>query len=371
MTDSRWKNAPSDERTYWVMLSMVAGIGPVRFRRLLEVCGDARRGWVASDAELAMAGFERRSAESLRQLRSSLTPEAAFQRLARLGVRTVTMLEDDYPSALREIADPPPVLFVRGRITDADTQAVALVGTRRATTYGRTIAERFSRDLAMAGITIVSGLAKGIDTVAHRSALDAGGRTIAVLGNGLDQVYPPENAQLVRRIVENNVGAIVSEFPPGVPPDAANFPRRNRIISGLCAATVIVEAGHRSGALITADFALEQGRDVFAVPGSILSPMSDGPNGLIKQGATPATDVRDILEVLGVAVDGSAGQARTVQALGEQEIAVMQALSAEPRHVDELARLIGKSTGEVVATLTLLELKGLARHAGSMTYTRL
>jgi DNA processing protein len=355
---------------YWVLLSMVAGIGPMRFRRLLEVCGDARRGWLASDAALGLAGLERRSAESLRQLRSSLTPEAAFQRLERLGVRTVTMLDGDYPAALREIADPPPVLFVRGRLTEADANAVALVGTRRATTYGRTVAERFGRDLATAGITVVSGLAKGIDTVAHRSAVEAGGRTIAVLGNGLDQVYPPENTQLVRRIVENDAGAVVSEFPPGVPPDAVNFPRRNRIISGLCAATVIVEAGHRSGALITADFALEQGRDVFAVPGSILSPLSAGPNGLIKQGASPATDAQDILDALGLATDGSAGQVRTVEALDEQEVVVLQALSAEPRHVDELARMVGRGAGEVVATLTLLELKGLARHAGSMTYVR-
>jgi DNA processing protein len=269
------------------------------------------------------------------------------------------------------VADPPPVLFVRGHLTEHDTRAVALVGTRRATTYGRAVADRLGRELAAAGVTVISGLAKGVDTVAHHAAIQAGGRTIAVLGNGLDQVYPAENAGLTRQIVDHDLGAVVSEFAPGIPPDAVNFPRRNRIISGLSLATVIVEAGEKSGALITADFALEQGRDVLAVPGSIMSPTSAGTNLLLRQGAIPVTRVEDILEALGsMPAESAAVLARHVPQLEPLESSVCQALDNAPRHVDELARSLGLGPGSVAATLTMLELKGLARQVGSMLYTR-
>jgi DNA processing protein len=363
-----------DERPYWVALSMAAGIGPVRFQRLLETCGGARGAWQASDLDLAAAGLERKTADSLRRLRARTTPNAVGARLAQLGIRALTLLDDDYPSSLREVADPPPVLFVRGRLAASDAQAVAVVGTRRATAYGLAVAERLARDLAGAGVTVVSGLAKGIDTAAHQAAVRAGGRTVAVLGNGLDQVYPPENGGLARSIVDDAAGALVSEFAPGVPPDAVNFPRRNRIISGLSRCTVIVEAGERSGALITADFALEQGRDVLAVPGSVFNPMSAGPNGLLKQGATPVTNVQDILDALSCEPPGSQLEtdavARHVPQLGPEEASVWQELGGEPRHIDELARTLRAGSGEVSATLAMLELRGLARRVGAMLYTR-
>jgi DNA processing protein len=362
--------AIEDERAYWVVLSMATGIGPVRFQRLLEICGGARQAWQATDLELAAAGLERRTADSLRRLRAQTTPANVAARLKQLGIRALTLLDDEYPALLKQVADPPPVLFVRGRLTPQDDQAVALVGTRRATSYGQAIAQRLARDLAAAGVTVVSGLAKGVDTQAHRAALQAGGRTLAVLGNGLDQVYPPENAGLARQIVD--AGAVVSEFAPGVPPDAVNFPRRNRVISGLSIATVIVEAGERSGALITADFALEQGREVMVVPGNITSPMSLGSNELLKQGATPVTSAQDILDALGPR-DGQVepgALARHVPELGPQETTVWQALGGEPRHVDDLARTLGGRPGDVSATLALLELRGLARQVGPMLYTR-
>jgi DNA processing protein len=361
-----------DERAYWVVLSMATGIGPVRFQRLLEICGGARRAWQATDLELAAAGLERRTADSLRRLRARTNPQAIAERLKKLRIRALTLLDDEYPPLLSQVADPPPVLFVRGRLTPADGQSVALVGTRRATSYGQTIAQRLARDLVSAGVTIVSGLAKGVDTQAHRAALDAGGRTIAVLGNGLDQVYPPENAALARQIVDHDAGAIVSEFAPGVPPDAVNFPRRNRVISGLSIATVIVEAGERSGALITADFALEQGREVMVVPGNINSPMSLGSNELLKQGATPVTSAQDVLDALGPhdADVATPALARHVPELGPQETIVWQALGGEPRHVDDLARTLSGRPGDVSATLALLELRGLARQVGPMLYTR-
>jgi DNA processing protein len=360
-----------DERDYWVVLNTATGIGPVRFQRLLEICGGAQGAWEASDLELAAAGLERRTIESLRGLRQRTTPDAVAKRLNQLGISTLTLLDADYPANLRQVADPPPVLFVRGHVTEHDTRAVALVGTRRATTYGRAVADRLGRELAAAGVTVVSGLAKGVDTVAHHAAIQAGGRTIAVLGNGLDQVYPAENAGLTRQIVDQDQGAVVSEFAPGIPPDAVNFPRRNRIISGLSLATVIVEAGEKSGALITADFALEQGRDVLAVPGSIMSPTSAGTNLLLRQGAIPVTCVEDILEAIGsTSAESAPVLARHVPELEPLESSVCQALDNAPRHVNELARSLGLGPGSVVATLTMLELKGLARQVGSMLYTR-
>ena len=359
-----------DERAYWVAVNMAAGIGPVRFQRLMDICGGARGAWEASDLELAAAGLERRTADSLRRLRQRTSPEAVTRRLAQLGIRALTLLDEEYPSNLREVADAPPVLFVRGRLLPQDARAVALVGTRRATAYGRSVAERLARDLAAAGVTVVSGLAKGIDTAAHLATLEAGGRTLAVLGNGLDQVYPPENGALARRIAEDSYGALISEFAPGVPPDAVNFPRRNRIVSGLSCGTVIVEAGERSGALITADFALEQGRDVLAVPGSIFNAMSVGANQLLRQGATPVTSAQDILEVVGAVGEAATPLAYQVPDMSALEARVWRALSGEPRHADEFARTLGLSSGEVAATLAMLELKGLARQVGSMLYTR-
>ncbi|HEY3063206.1 MAG TPA: DNA-processing protein DprA [Chloroflexota bacterium] len=354
------------DRDYWIALNMAAGIGPVRFQRLLQVCGGAREAWHAADFDLARAGLERRTADSLNALRRTTTPEVICAQLQSQNIQALTLLDAAYPANLRQIADPPPVLFVRGTLCPTDDRAVAVVGTRRATSYGHTVTHRLATDLAAAGVTVVSGLAKGIDTVAHRATIDAGGRTLAVLGNGLDQVYPPENALLAERV--SSAGALVSEFPPGTPPDAVNFPRRNRIISGLSRATVIVEAPAHSGALITADFALEQGRDVLVVPGSILTPMSVGPNDLLKQGAIPVTGVADILNTLGEA--GRDSVARGVPQLADQESSVWEALGRDPRHVDELARSLGERAGEISAILAMLELKGLARHVGSMLYTR-
>ena len=366
-------NEATAERACWIALSLVPGIGPVRFQRLLEVCGGAEAAWQAPDLQLAAAGLERRSIAALQRLRQQTTPVAALERLERLGMRPLTLLDEGYPLALREIADPPPVLFVRGALSAADEPAVALVGTRRATPYGRSVADRLARDLAMAGVSVVSGLARGIDTAAHTASVEAGGRTLAVLGNGLDQVYPPQNTPLARTIVSTGAGALVSEFGPGVPPDAVNFPRRNRIIAALARVTVIVEAGERSGATITADFALEQGREVMVVPGSIFSPMSHGCHALLKQGASPVTGAQDILEVLGIkeaAAGAGGGVARRLPVLGPVEQDVWDALAYDPRHVDELARAVGRPAGEVAASLVVLELEGMARPVGPMVYTR-
>jgi DNA processing protein len=356
------------ERDYWLALTRVVGIGTTRFQRLIEHFGSAERAWHAEPAGLARAGLDGKSTEALLALRRRVNPRDEEAALAAHGVRAITLQDDEYPTALRPIADPPPVLFVRGTLVTADEWAVAIVGTRRATGYGRQVAEQLGRELAGAGVTVVSGLARGIDACAHRGALAAGGRTIAVLAHGLDIVYPPEHTRLASEVAAS--GALVSEFPLGTRPDAANFPRRNRILAGLARATVVVEAGHKSGALITARRALEQGRDVFAVPGSILSPSSQGTNALIKDGAPPLTEVQDLLQELHLSLVVEQRAVRETLPADPTEGAVLAHLGAEPLHVDDVSRAAGLPVAVVSSTLALMELKGLVRQAGALSYVR-
>ena len=357
-----------DQKAFWVGLSLVPGIGPAKFRRLVESLGDPEAAWRARPAALAEAGLDRRAIESLIGTRGRVDLEHEMAKLARLGVQVLTLRDADYPRPLQNIADPPPVLYVKGEILPSDDLAVAIVGTRRPSVYGRQAAELFARGLAERGVTVVSGLAKGIDTFAHRAALDGGGRTLAVLGSGLDIIYPSENRRLAAEIVER--GALVSEFPLGTQPDGVNFPRRNRIIAGLSLASLIVEAGETSGALITAEFALEQGREVFAVPGNIFSPVSRGPNRLIADGAKPICEMADILEELRLESAAEQRAARSTIPETETEAAVLQCLGHEPLHIDEIRRAVCLPISVVSSALTMLELKGLARQAGGMNYVR-
>jgi DNA processing protein len=271
-----------------------------------------------------------------------------------------------YPTRLKEIDQPPPVLYLRGELTTEDSWAVAVVGTRRVSAYGRQVAEEVASFLATNGVTVISGLARGVDAIAHQSALKAGGRTIAVLGCGVDRIYPPENAQLAEKIMTG--GALVSDYAPGTPPDAANFPPRNRIISGLSTATVIVEAGETSGALITAQFAVDQGREVFAVPGNIYAPQSKGTNRLIAQGAHPMLSVRDLLDVLNLTRVTEQRFVRKVLPADETESKLMSVLTHEPLHMDEIRNQTGLPIERVSATLVMMELKGMVRQVGGMNY---
>ncbi|HWP29925.1 MAG TPA: DNA-processing protein DprA [Chloroflexota bacterium] len=361
-------DARPTERDYWLALTRVVGIGPARFQRLIAQFGSAERAWKADGIALLRAGLDERSAQALLALRRRVDPAGEERRLAALGASALTLEDEHYPASLRTIADPPPVLFVRGTLQPTDEWAVAIVGTRRATPYGRQVAEYLATALARAGITVVSGLARGIDACAHRAALAAGGRTIAVLAHGLDTVYPPEHAPLAREIVAS--GALVTEFPLGTRPDAANFPRRNRILAGLARATVVVEAGLSSGALITANQALEQGREVFAVPGSIFSPASQGTNALIKEGARPVTDPNDLLEELHLTLSLERQALREVLPADPTEAAILTQLGDSPLHIDEVSRAAGLPVATVSSTLALLELKGLVRQAGPLSYVR-
>ena len=294
---------------------------------------------------------------ALRRSRRSFDGQAELARLGVLGFRFLARSDPSFPVLLGAIHDPPPGLFLRG---DADAElvsrpAVAIVGARACSAYGRQIARSLGRDLAAAGLVVVSGLARGIDGEAHRGALEASGATIAVLGCGIDRDYPAAHRELARQVAAT--GLVVSEYAPGVEPAPWRFPARNRIVAGLCAATIVVEARERSGALITADFALEEGREVFAVPGEITSALSSGSNGLLRLGATPLTSAQDVLESYGIAVPAaSAGRGRPI---GRRPCS--SRFAPVPRAPTSWAARPGSSAGELAAVLTELELAGAVR----------
>jgi len=285
-----------------------------------------------------------------------------------IGLQLIRWSDPGYPAPLRAVAHPPQTLYVRGGWRPEDAHAVAVVGSRRASPYGIAVAEWLGRELARCGVTVVSGLARGIDGAAHRGALEGGGRTIAVLGCGVDVLYPPEHAGLARRIMR--AGAVLSELPPGTPPLKQHFPMRNRLISGLALGVVVVEGRERSGAVITTDFALDQGREVFAVPGSIFDETSRTPHRLLQQGAKPVTRVEDILDELGLAVLRPLTGAGPAAALEGIEAEVYGQLDLQPRHPDALALRCHRPVAEVSRALTVLEVRGLARALPGQRYVR-
>lgn len=359
-----------DDLPYWLAFNRVKGIGPARFGLLLGVFGSARAAWDASPAAWRAAGLDERTAAALARQRTRIEPTEEVERLARLRVTALTLRDTRYPALLREIVLPPPVLYLRGALAPSDEWAVAIVGTRRATAYGKQVTERLASELAEQRITIVSGLARGIDTVAHTAALAAGGRTIAVQGCGPDLVYPPENARLAARIVEQ--GGILTEFAPGTQPEAGNFPARNRLISGLSLAVVVTEAPEGSGALITTRYAAEQGRDVLAVPGNITARGSLGANKLIQDGARLVLDTADILAELNLHMVPQQMELREVlpENPAEARLLALLADADDPRHVDELCHASGLPVADVSGTLVMLELKGHVRQVGPMLYVR-
>ena len=352
---------------YWVGFNIVPSIGPAKVRALLDYFGDLETAWHAGTGALRQAGMDRRAIENLNRLRGQIDLDAEMEKLDRHHVTVLTWEDDAYPSLLKQIYAPPPVLYVRGTLTVDDEWAVGMVGTRRATSYGKQVARMLGEDLARSGVTVVSGLARGIDGIAHQAALDAGGRTIAVTACGLDSVYPPEHRKLAHAIVEN--GAMVSDYPLGTRPEARNFPPRNRIISGLSLGTVVVEAGHKSGALITAEFALEQGREVFAVPGNIVSRASVGCNRLIRDGARMVLSAQDILEELNLTMIEHQAEARSFLPADPTEAQLLNLVSDNPIHVDEICRQSNLPIHQVSSTLAMMELKGMVRQVGGMQYT--
>ena len=357
-----------DPLAFWIGFNRVRGIGPARLRALLDAFGTIDAAWLAPEDALREVGLDRRSIASLIEARRQLDLTAELVRVQRAGVNLLTWDDPAYPQALLTINDPPPVLYVRGELRFEDAWAVAMVGTRTASVYGREVARVLAADLVSAGVTIVSGMARGIDAQAHRAALDAGGRTVAVLGSGVDVIYPWEHRKLAEEIASR--GALVSEYALGTKPEASNFPPRNRIISGLSRGVIVVEAGERSGALITADFAAEQGREVFAVPGGIFQRNSRGPNRLIRDGAHPLLSASDVLEALDLTDVTEHVAAQMLFPTDETEALLLERLSEEPTHVDEVGLASGLPIATVSSTLALMELKGLVRQVGRMNYVR-
>jgi DNA processing protein len=347
-------------------LNLVPGIGPRMQQALIDAFGSATGVMQAAADQLRQVdGIGPRLAAAIVEHRDGALAEAEWRRCVEAGVRLLRRGTPGYPRMLAQICDAPLVLYARGELQAVDELAVAIVGSRRCSVYGRQQAERFAAGLARAGLTVISGLARGIDAAAHRGALEAGGRTIAVFATGLEQVYPPEHETLAEQVVER--GAIVSESPLGQQPLAGLFPQRNRIISGLSLAVIIVEANRTSGALHTARHAMEQGREVFALPGRIDSLTSEGCHDLIRDGVTLARGVDDVLESLGPLIGPVArGPGDTVHSpreltLDDQERTILNLVTSESRLIDDVVREAGLESSRVLATLTVLEMKRLLR----------
>jgi DNA processing protein len=355
-----------DDKRYWIGFNLIKGIGAVRMQALIQHFGDLKVAWKAAPADLAQAGLGLKVIERVIQAREQVDLEKLWKKIESQSIHILTWEDEAYPQRLKEIDQPPPVLYIRGEYLPDDLFSVAIVGTRRVTPYGRQITEELSAFLGENGITVISGLARGVDAIAHQAALKAGGRTIGVLGSGVDKIYPPEHRALAEKMMEH--GAIMSDYAPGTPPDATNFPPRNRIISGLSLAVVVVEAGATSGALITAEFAAEQGREIFAVPGSILAPQSKGTNKLIQNGALPLLSVDDLMQALDLTRMGKHKAARKIIPADETEALLMSTLGVEPLHVDEIRNQTELPIEKVSATLALMELKGMVRQVGGMKY---
>ena len=356
----------SKDIKYWVGFNIIPGIGRVRFGQLENFFGSLEQAWQAGPAELKKAGLDDGAVKAIGHWRPRISLEAEMEKLAHYGIQVVTCRDAGYPARLKEIYDYPPLLYIRGRLLVEDEWCLAVVGTRRPTVYGRQVAEEIAAELAQNKITIISGLAKGIDSVGHRGALGAGGRSIAVMGGGLDTIYPAENARLAQSIMKR--GALLSEYHPGVRPRPENFPRRNRIMSGMSLGVLVVEAGRASGALITAHLALEQNREVFAVPGSILSPASRGTNRLIQEGAKLVEDYTDILEELNLTAVAQQLEMKEILPSSETESVLLKQLGAEPTHIDDVCRLSGLPASVVSSTLAMMELKRLVKQVGVMNY---
>jgi DNA processing protein len=354
---------------YWVAFSSVPRIGAVRAALIESHFGSMEAAWRATPAQFAAAGLDRGTVRSIVDARPKIDSAAEIERLQRAGVKALTWNDDAYPARLKEVDDRPPVLYVRGELLPEDEWAVAIVGTRRATPYGRQAAEQFAAELSQHRITVVSGLARGIDAIAHRTAVSSGGRTIAVLACGLDIVYPPEHAKLALEVAQH--GALISDYPLGTQPRSEYFPRRNRILSAVSLGVLVVEGDVDSGALITARLALEQNREVFAVPGSIYAPTYRGANKLIQDGeAKLVTQTVDILEELNLTMATHQMELREVAPADATEATLLRLITAQPTHIDEVQRASGLPIADVSGALALLELKGIVRQVGPMSFVR-
>ncbi len=354
------------DHEYLVFLSTFPAFGPVRLKLLLSYFETPARIWNATERELKEVGIREELRMKFIAHRERLDGNKYLKLLEGLKIHTITQSDPEYPENLKEINDVPYVLYVKGKLEKKDRNAIGVVGSRKMTAYGKDVCEMLVRDMVSSSITIISGLARGIDTTAHKTALRNNGRTIAVMAGGLDKIYPPENIHLVADIMEH--GALISEYPLGYPFLPTSFPHRNRIISGLSKGVLIVESQKKSGTMWTATHAVEQNRPVFAVPGNITSYGSEGPNYLIHDGAKMVLTVNDITDELGV--DATPPLQDTLFPADGVEGKIIEALRLEPLHLDELARITTIGINEISGKLTLMELKGMVKHLGGGVYKK-
>jgi DNA processing protein len=356
------------ESRYWIGLSLVPDVGPVISKKLLAVFGSPEYIFEAGLKDLlAVKGLSPDRAVSIKSFDSWDIVDRQLKESSKKNISVIHYNDSAYPSVLRDVDGAPLVLYMKGSYQPEDRYAIAVVGSRKHTGYGEAVTQRISGELASAGFTIVSGMARGIDTLSHKSALAAGGRTISVLGSGLDIYYPPENKGLMGRIAES--GCAISEFPPGTPPYKENFPRRNRLISGLSLGVLVVEAANSSGSLITARYAVEQNKEVFAVPGNVTSVNSEGTNALIKQGAKLVCETKDIIEELAPVLKGFIkAENKKTASLTDDENRLCSNLSGEPKHVDSLSREVKIPVNKILELLLSLELKGIVRQSSGKRF---
>lgn len=362
---------------YWIALDSIPGLGHKRFEMLLAHFGDLQKAWHASKAQIAESGLDERSVDKIVALRDKAEPDQFVQNLQKLKIKAICRNSPKFPPLLKEIYDPPNVLYHSGTIGFDGLHAVAIVGTRLPTAYGKRIATKLAGELASAGLTVVSGLARGVDSIAHEGALKVGGNTVAVLGGALNKLYPADHAPLARRIIQSG-GGVLTEFPPDVRALRQHFPRRNRIISGLVAGVIVIEGKQDSGSLITAQHGLEQGRDVFAIPGNITDDKSGGPNELIKEAraklVTSADDILDEMNLRALTKPIKPKPTPAKIALDENYDAVEKQILTEltkagrPVHVDELARMVKKPVSEVNTSIVMLELGDKVKRVAALTF---
>ncbi|KKQ98615.1 MAG: hypothetical protein UT24_C0009G0117 [Candidatus Woesebacteria bacterium GW2011_GWB1_39_12] len=357
------------DREYLIALYAFIYFGPARTNLLIQYFGSAKDAWNANSKSLVEIGLKKNIVEDFGRYKRDFNSQEYFDRLKKHSIDVITINDDSYPENLRDLDDAPLVLYIRGKLSKNDTNSVAIVGSRKMTSYGREVTQKLSSELASLGITIVSGLAFGVDLEAHKSVLSVGGRCVAVLASGVDELTPRSNEWLGLEIIKTG-GAIVSEFPPGTEAQRYFFPFRNRIISGLSKAVIVVEGMIKSGTIHTAKHAAEQGRTVFAVPGQITSPMSAASHYLIKNGAKMVTSVNDILEELDLQLKVDRDAVNKVMPTDADEKKIIEILTNEPLHLDECARISGLKVSEISGKLTVMELKGIVKNIGNGVYKK-
>jgi DNA processing protein len=368
----KWAKLKEYFMKYLNALNVISGTGPQKMKMLMEFFGSAESAWKADIKNLEQSGIGEALSKKMVLERERINPDEEWEKLEKENIKIVSFTDANYPKLLKEIPSAPYILYVKsasGEIFDFNNQPMlAIVGSRKYTAYGKQVAEKISYDLTRAGLAIVSGMALGIDSFAHRGVLEAGGKTIAVLGSSLEDknIGPRSNFELSRRIMES--GVLVSDFPCGVSSIPGNFPARNRLMAGLALGTLVIEAARESGSLITANLALEFNREVFSVPGSIFSPQSEGTNDLIKSGAKLAASAKDILEELKIEERAETEKVKKIIPASPEEEKILKILSPDPLHIDNITKLSKLETNVVSSTLSLMEMKGMVKNIGGQNY---